>query len=83
MPTDAICCQRMSAGHDRNGNPRRLWIAYARPTSSLMPLLAVWDVGCEGKPDELEGVPELLEVTVSAGEYRATRALARNAGTLR
>lgn len=58
--------QQLRAPNDRNGNPRRLFVAYSY---SVQPV-RVYDEGYTGVPEDLREVRAALTVDVSVTEYR-------------
>lgn len=62
---DAILTQHLSASHDINGNPRRLWLAY----DSGGNVVAVIDEGYSNLPPELSKLPSLPRVDIGVREY--------------
>lgn len=68
-----IACQLFDAGHDVNGNPRRVWVVYGADIHPHGEILAAWDNGYYGMPDELRAanLTRLPDVPTSAKHYRA------------
>ena len=72
-------CQLLRAPHDRNGNPRRLWIIYEVPKGKGpgdIAVVGVIDEGYRGRPD-VARVPELPNMNITATEYRDWKRFAK------
>jgi hypothetical protein len=73
--------QRLDAGHDINGNPRRIWTVYESDDSSEgFELVGVFDEGYAGKgalPEEYRNAPEIEGWPITAKAY--SEALRRRA----
>ena len=66
-----IACQLFDAGHDVNGNPRRVWVAYGSDVHPHGEILAAWDNGYRGMPPEVKNLTRLPDVPTTAKHYRA------------
>ncbi len=62
----ATMFQRLNAGHDTNGNPRRVFVLLDYNGDIVHTI----DEGFSGTPKECKGLLELPSLDISAGLYR-------------
>lgn len=68
------CIQHLRAGHDTNGNPRRIW-ALIHVTGDSAEYVRVWDEGYSGMPPELREkqrrkIGQLPDLEITPKQYR-------------
>lgn len=76
---DIMCYQHLKTKNDRNGNPRRLWVAYNYRGN----VCEVIDEGYSGRPYHLKDKLEILEVEIPVYEYDEIIGRAKVNGYLR
>jgi hypothetical protein len=71
-------CQRHFAGHDRNGNPRAIWLEFDAMHGDVMSVT----VETNGTPKRLYSVPQLPDMGTTAKDNREWISMAKNSETI-
>ena len=72
-------CQRLTAGHDVNGNPRTLWLEYSQATGDIV---ACHMQGYEGMPRRLYSSIPLPEISVTYKEFSYWKKRAKDSSNI-
>ena len=64
--TTPMCWQHLNAKNDTNGNPRRVFVVYARDGE----ILDTIDEGYAGTPGWLRKLPQLPGFVIAPAQYR-------------
>ena len=73
-----IACVQLAAPNDRNGNPRRLWLALHRHENYVG--TQVHEEGYSGRPSACASEVDVGRVNISPGEYARIRKEAKAGG---